>query len=212
METNDIKVGILRHPTDRDWERCYMLALNTMGKKYTGSVITNGWKSKMLKCRHSPIRTLMFTIRMVIPYYVSNHFVRHKIGVEHYVQSQRNDRQSNYDREAAPQSAMVTHIMDIDATQLMSMANARLCVMADPTTRYVMALICKTVEDSNPEFVGHLKPMCEYLHECPEFKSCGYWEAKVKMEELKVKEELKARITERLDPDGNWQSNMSTHY
>lgn len=178
MDTTNIKVEILRHPGDADWARCYMLALNTVGKKYADCTTTDSWKSKMLKCKHSPIRTLMFTIRMEIPYYVSTHFVRHKIGAEHYVQSQRNDRQTNYDRETAPQNAMVSHVMEVNAEQLMYMANRRLCGMASPTTRYVMTLICKAVEQLNPEFKGHLKPMCEHLHECPEFKSCGYWETK----------------------------------
>lgn len=176
----NITVELLRIPTKEDWERCKMLALNTMGKKYTGTEVTEEWKHKMLKAKHSPIRTLMFTIKITMPSYVSVHFVRHKIGVEHYVQSQRNDRQSNYDRELAPQNIMVSHIMDVNAEQLMFMANRRLCSMADKTTRYVMTLICKAVEQTNSEFIGHLKPMCEYLHECPEFKSCGYWENKTK--------------------------------
>lgn len=180
MDVANIKVEILRNPSKEDWERCYMLALNTMGKKYVDAAVTTPWKSRMLKCKHSPIRTLMFTIRMTIPYYVSTHFVRHKIGVEHYVQSQRNDRQTNYDRESAPQDAMVSHIMEINAEQLMFMANRRLCGMADKTTRYVMTLICKAVEHCNAEFIGHLKPMCEYIHECPEFRTCGYWDAKNK--------------------------------
>lgn len=59
------------------------------------------WKRRILDAGHSPIRTLMFTVRMEIPYYVSVHFVRHKVGVEHYVRSQRNDRQSDYDRTKA---------------------------------------------------------------------------------------------------------------
>ena len=180
MEFNEIKVEILRSPSKEDWERCYMLALNTMGKKYVDGKVTDSWKDRMLKCKHSPIRTLMFTIRLTIPYYVSTHFVRHKIGVEHYVQSQRNDRQTNYDRNLAPQNAAVSHVMEVNAEQLMFMANRRLCGMADKTTRYVMALICKAVEDVNPEFIDHLKPMCEYIKECPEFKSCGYWENKNK--------------------------------
>lgn len=173
----DIKVEILRHPEQEDWERCYMLALNTMGKKYVGTEVTDKWKAKILKAKHSPIRTLMFTIRLTIPSYVSVHFVRHKIGVEHYVRSQRNDRQNKYDRECAPQNMIVSHIMEINAEQLMFMANRRLCGMADATTRYVMQAICRGVEYMNPEFKGHLKPMCEQIHECPEFKSCGYWEA-----------------------------------
>lgn len=177
-----IKVTILRSPSEADWERCKMLAMNTVGKEWTGEV-DEIWKRKMLKCEHSPIRTLMFTIKMEVPYYVSTHFVRHKIGVEHYVTSQRNDRQNKYDRDAAPQNAMVTHIMDVNAEQLMFMSNRRLCGMADPTTRYTMAKICVAVEKVNPEFRGFLRPMCMKLHECPEFKSCGYYAKKTQFQQ-----------------------------
>lgn len=180
MDSTKIEVQFLRTPQKEDWERCKMLALNTMGKNYAGAEVTEEWKHKILKAKHSPIRTLVFTIKMTVPSFVSVHFVRHKIGVEHYVQSQRNDRQTNYDRELAPQNAMVSHIMEINAEQLMFMANRRLCGMADATTRYVMQAICRGVETLNPEFIGHLKPMCEHQKECPEFKSCGYWEAKNK--------------------------------
>lgn len=176
MVREGIKVEILRYPLKEDWERCKALALNTAGKRFAGGEVTEAWRKKMLKAKHSPIRTLVFTIKMTIPYFVSNHFVRHKIGVEHYVQSQRNDRQSLYDREIAPQSAMVEHIMEVNAEQLMFMANRRLCSKADQTTRYVMTLICNEVEKTNPEFIGSLKPMCETLHECPEFVTCGYWD------------------------------------
>ena len=39
-----------------------------------------------------------------------------------------------------------------------------------------MTQICKEVEKVNPECKCFLIPMCEYRHECPEFKSCGYFE------------------------------------
>lgn len=173
MAREDIKVRIIRHPEQQDWERCKDLALHTIGKKWTGSEVTEDWKRKMLKCKHSPIRTLMFTIEMEVPYYVSTHFVRHKFGVEHYVQSQRNDRQSRYDRDLAPQNAMVTHTMDINAEALMNMSHRRLCGQADATTRYTMTKICQEVLGVNPEFEGQLVPMCEFMHECPEIYSCG---------------------------------------
>lgn len=171
----NMKIEILRHPENEDWERCKMLALNTVGKKYTGKEVTNEWKRQILKAQHSPIRTLMFTIKLTIPYFASVHLVRHKIGIEHYVQSQRNDRQTMYDRELAPQNAMVSHIIEVNAEQLMFMSHRRLCGMADVTTRFIMMQICKEVEKVNPEFKGFLIPMCEYRHECPEFKSCGYY-------------------------------------
>ena len=59
-----MSVEILRYPTDEDWQRCKMLALNTIGKRYAGSEVTDEWKRKILRSEHSPIRTLMFTIRM----------------------------------------------------------------------------------------------------------------------------------------------------
>ena len=201
MNTNDIKVELLRTPQKEDWERCKIFALNTMGKNYTGSEVIEEWKDKMLKAKHSPIRTLMFSIRMTVPSYVSVHFVRHKIGIEHFVQSQRNDRQTNYDRELAPQNMMVSHIMDVNAVQLMFMANRRLCGMADPTTRYVMGLICRGIEETNPEFKGHFKPMCEHLHECPEFKTCGYWD-KIKNDTISRKELLKRYDEVHVGPPG----------
>jgi hypothetical protein len=67
-----------------------------------------------------------------------------------------------------------------------------------------MTLICKAVEQINPEFKGHLKPMCEYLHECPEFKSCGYWKHKLTKEKVENAEHtFKAGILE---------EDLSTHY
>lgn len=167
-------VEILRHPTEDDWNRCKMLAMNTIGKQWSGEV-SDEWKRKILKAEHSPIRTLMFTVRMEVPYWVSVHFVRHKYGVEHYVSSQRNDRQSNYDRTKAPQDATVTHIMDINAQELMQMARMRLCRQASPETRKVMHEIAVEVMRTNPEFGPLLVPKCVAHGGCNEFKSCGLY-------------------------------------
>lgn len=191
MNKEDIKVEVLRNPTIDDWARCKMFALNTVGKNYTGSEVTESWKKSILKAGHSPIRTLMFTIRLEIPYYVSVHFVRHKHGIEHYVTSQRNDRQNKYDRELAPQSAMVTHIIDVNADELIFMANRRLCSQADITTRYVMSKICMEVLRLNPEFKDFLVPMCERVHECKEFKSCGHYDKIKAIENYPFEDDLK---------------------
>lgn len=171
----EIRVELLRHPTDEDWQRCKMLAMNTIGKKWSGEV-SDEWKRRILKAEHSPIRTLWFTVRMELPYWVSTHFVRHKYGVEHYVSSQRNDRQNKYDREEAPQGAFVTHVMDVNAQELMQMARMRLCGQASSETRWVMARICSEVRRTNPEFAEFLKPKCLVHGGCNEFKSCGLFD------------------------------------
>lgn len=167
-------VEILRFPTDTDWLRCKKLALGTVGKN-TDIPPTDEWKKKILKSEHSPIRTLMFTIKMQIPYYVSVHLVRHKHGVEHYVKSQRNDRQKVYDRCAARQDEMVIHIIDINAQALISMSHMRLCVQADLKTRQIMELIKRGVVKVCPCLKDLLVPKCVYRGGlCDEFKSCGY--------------------------------------
>lgn len=171
----EVSVEILRHPTDEDWRRCKMLALNTIGRKYAGSEVTEDWKRKILRSEHSPIRTLMFTIRVELPYWVSVHFCRHKYGVEHYVSSQRNDRQDMYDRTRAPQGAFVTHVMDVNAAELMQMARMRLCRQASVETRMVMTLIRDAVVETNPEFADFLQPKCVIHGGCNEFVPCGYW-------------------------------------
>ena len=169
-----MNVEILRHPTDEDWQRCKMLAMNTIGKRWSGEV-TEEWKHKMLEAEHSPIRTLMFTVRMELPYWVSVHFCRHKYGVEHYVSSQRNDRQKAYDRTTAPQGATVTHVMDVNAQELIQMARMRLCGQASVETRMVMAEIRDKVLETNPEFADFLVPKCVMRKGCNEFVPCGYW-------------------------------------
>jgi thymidylate synthase ThyX len=171
-----MKVEILRHPTDEDWQRCKMLAMNTIGKRDWSGNVTDEWKRAILKAEHSPIRTLMFTVRMEVPYWVSVHFVRHKYGVEHYVSSQRNDRQSDYDRTKAPQDAVVCHVMDVNAQELMQMARMRLCGQASPETRIVMVQLCDEVVRLNPEFSEFLVPKCVTRNGCNEFKSCGWYE------------------------------------
>lgn len=168
-------IEILRHPTDEDWRRCKALALNTVGRTHAVSEVTDDWKRSMLRCEHSPIRTLMFTIRMEVPYWVSVHLCRHKFGVEHYVSTQRNDRQDRYDRTKAPQGALVFHVMDVNAAELMQIARMRLCHRAAPETREVVRRVCDAVIEVNPEFDGFLRPKCLARGGCNELVSCGMY-------------------------------------
>lgn len=167
------RVEILRYPTEEDWKRCKTFALITMGIDNRNPDVSSEWKHKILQAEHSPIRTLMFTIMVRLPYYSSVHFVRHKFGVEHYVGSQRNDRQSDYDRREAPQDMEVVHVFDVNAQELMNMARRRLCRKADVDTRRIMALVCSEVGKLCPEFIPFLVPMCTYRGGCPEMKPCG---------------------------------------
>jgi len=175
-----ICVEVLKYPTSIDWAWVRFLAKNTVGAKVDpeSGDMSLELKKKYLKSEHSPIRYLTFIIRMQIPYCDSVCFCRHKLGVEHYVQSQRNDRQDKFDRYKEPQGHLVSHVMVVNAQELMFMARRRLCRMASPNCQKIMKMIKMAVLKSNPEFEDVLVPNCEYLHSCPEFKSCGYWDIK----------------------------------
>ena len=169
----DYKITILKSPTKEDWQWVKTCTLNTVGKVATKEA-TDEWKIKLLKSEHSPIRELWFGVKMEIPYYVSVHLVRHHIGVNHYISTQRQDRTNSLvPREEKPQGAIVSHIMSINAQELIFLAHKRLCNQADPTTRQVVKEVCKQVIATNPEFKQFLVPMCEYLHTCNEFYPCG---------------------------------------
>ncbi len=165
------KVEIITAPTEDDWRACLLLARATQGTKMPEKPPSSEWRKKILIAEHSPIRTLRWRILMTdIPYCNSVHFARHKMGVEHYVRSQR----FNPNRGAGRQDAPVDHLMDINAAELIAMARKRLCCKADPVTRQIMRMICAAVIETAPEMKFVLMPECEYRGgRCPELKSCG---------------------------------------
>ena len=99
-------------------------------------------------------------------------FVRHHIGVNHYVQTQRTDR-TGIKRDDLPQGEIVSHIMSVNAQELIFMAHKRLCKQASEETRMIMQEIVKKVIEVAPYMKEVLVPMCVYRGGlCDEFFSC----------------------------------------
>ena len=47
-------------------------------------------RDKLFMSEHSPIRTIQYWVELQgIPSFVSTHLVRHKLGIEHFVESNR---------------------------------------------------------------------------------------------------------------------------
>lgn len=166
-------IRMIESPTAADWLAVKERALVTVGLKAKTEPDME-WKHKILEARHSPIRRLHFSFYLGgIPSWVSVHLVRH-IHAQPYVRSQRNDRQSDYDRAKAPQDSPVNMIWDMNAEELMIIANKRLCAQASLETRQVVMRICQLVEEQYPEFRGLLVPICEYQNgKCHEMYPCG---------------------------------------
>lgn len=102
------------------------------------------------------------------------HFVRHKIGVEHFVTTQRDDR-TGKERDYISQETLVNHNCFANAASIIQISRKRLCRMAHPETRNAWLLFLKELRNFEPELVDVCVPECVYRYgNCPEFKSCGW--------------------------------------
>lgn len=166
-----MEVTLTEYPGDRDWMECKRRALVTIGK-HPATPPSEEWKHAILKARHSPIRYLRFSFDLTVPYYVSVHLARH-VHAQPYIRSQRNDRQGQYDRNAARQDTPVEMVWDLNGDELITVAEKRLCQLAAPETRQVVAQMCREVIKVCPEFTGLLAPPCIKYGICNEMKPCG---------------------------------------
>ena len=168
-----MKVELLKFPSEQDLKWVKTCTLNTVGKKLkSDSQVSSEWVEKLVKAEHSPIRELWFGIKMEIPYWVSVHFVRHHIGINHYVSTQRTDR-TGVNRNEKPQGELVSHIMSVNAQELVFMAHKRLCKQASQETREIMQEIVKKVVQVAPYMKSVLVPLCVYRNgKCEEMFPC----------------------------------------
>ena len=140
----------------------------------SGKETSNIGLATLYKCEHSPIRCILFWIEMKdIPSFVSVHFVRHKIGVEHFVKSLRDDRGGDGTED---RNSPVNHAMLINAQELIHMARKRMCNKAHPKTREVMNMIWKAIYGIDPYLADYMGEDCQYRRQCVEPHSCGYWD------------------------------------
>ena len=142
------------------------------------------WKKKILLSEHSPIRQLIIKWKWIdLKYWVSVHFVRHKIGIEHFVSTQRTDR-TGIDREEKKQSSLVSHECIANAQAIINISRKRLCSGASKETRQAWEAVLNEIKIKDPIIYSVCVPECIYRGFCPEMNSCGY----------KDTEEYKARL------------------
>lgn len=181
------------------WKDVRDSARNTVWKAPLLSIgVSQEFKRKMLMSEHSPIRCLSFRIRLEnLPYWVSVHLVRHKLGVEHFVSTQRDDRQVTgavlmdaakdifwdmirsyvrtlfkgkpVPRKYKMQGELVNHEMLVNAQALIFIARKRLCFLASPETTLAVRKIQDCLrEEGEVELADAMVPECVYRGFCTE--------------------------------------------
>lgn len=166
------------------YEQVANRARTTVSKNELGKEPSDEFKRKILMAEHSPIRSLIYCFKISnLKSWVATHFVRHHVGVEKWVSTQRTDR-TGMSRDELPQGAEVTMELEANAQALINMGRKRLCNQASPETREVMQEIKKEVSKRDKFLADIIVKECVYRGFCPEMQSCNYDKTKTFEQEV----------------------------
>lgn len=155
------------------WQSAKNATMNTVGKN-KGVYPTSSWKRRLLLSEHSPIRKIHISWKWIdLKSWVSVHFTRHKIGIDHFVETQRSDR-TGINRDEMPQKTLVNHECDGNAQALITMSRKRFCYGSSPETREAWGATIDEVRIVEPELARCCVKDCVYRGYCYEYTSCGY--------------------------------------
>lgn len=182
-----------------DWIRVVNAARRTWGKKPIDHEPSDKFKRQTLLAEHSPIRLLEydFTIEN-IRQWVTVHLVRHHIGCEKFVHSQRQDindqveiitkrlieiikeegleREGWRERDYLQQGEPNEMDMSCNAQAFINISRKRLCYgCPSPETRMAWEVVIEALKEVDPILAEKCAPDCIYRGFCTEGKRCcGY--------------------------------------
>ena len=156
-----------------DWEEVVNDCRTTVGKEELGREPSDKFKREILIAEHSPIRDISIKWRWRnIPYWVTNHWVRHKW--EKFVSTQRTDR-TGIPRDKLPQDEPQTFVGEANVQHLIDTYRKRLCRTAAPDTRKYAKDFKRALREKQPQISDVLVPNCVYRCGCPELHPCSFW-------------------------------------
>lgn len=162
-----------------DWEEVVNDCRMTVSKGELGHEPSKAFKKAILISEHDPIRDIEVKFRWAnIKYWIAMHWKTHIWRSR--TNTQRNDRQENYDRDEEPQKHPVEFIGDANAQHLIDTMRKRLCYMAAPETRKYAEDLKETLREIEPELSDVLVPNCIYRCGCPENGECQFFKNIVK--------------------------------
>ena len=157
-----------------DWNEVLNRARTTVKKDSLEKAPSEKFKRKILIAEHSPIRGLIFCFKIKdLKSWVATHLVRHHVGVEKWVSTQRTDR-TGINRDELPQGALVDMEIEANTQALINIARKRLCNQASKETREVMEAIKEEVSTRDELVASAMVRECIYRGFCPEINGCGF--------------------------------------
>lgn len=161
-----------------DWKRVLKAARKTVGKKDIDKEPNDAFKRQMLLAEHSPIRLLEYDIDIDdVAQWVTVHYVRHHVGIEKFIHTQRTDRNpllKGLNRDELPQGMLTNMMLSCNAQSMINISRKRLCTKASEETREVWKAVLAYLKKIDPILVEKCVPECVYRGFCPEKKCCGF--------------------------------------
>lgn len=182
-----------------DWIRVVNAARRTWGKDPIGHEPSDKFKRQILLAEHSPIRLLEYDFTIEdIRQWVTVHLVRHHIGCEKFVHSQRQDinpeiekitenvikvlkeaglaREDWKERDYMFQGSENVMDMTCNAQSFINISRKRLCFgCTSPETRQAWEIVIAMLKEVDPILAEKCAPDCIYRGFCTEGKRCcGY--------------------------------------
>lgn len=156
---------------DGSWADALDSARVTVWKnRINKSTPSDDFKVQLVASEHSPLREVVFVVDIEgIKSWVSVHLVRHFLGVEKYVSTQRTDRkESAVPRDEIPQGALVNMRMVVNAQALINISQSRLCHCASIETVQVWRAVRREISRIDSVIGNSMVPKCVYRGFCPE--------------------------------------------
>lgn len=182
-----------------DWIRVVNSARRTWGKEPIDHEPSDKFKRKILLAEHSPIRLLEYDFTIEdIRQWVTVHLVRHHVGCEKFVSSQRQDindqvevitkrliellkdegllRDNWRERDYLFQGEPNTMNMSCNAQAFINISRKRLCYgCTSPETRQAWEVVIRALKEVDPILAEKCVPECVYRGFCSETdRCCGY--------------------------------------
>lgn len=162
-----------------DWEEVVNDCRMTVSKGELGHEPSKAFKKAILISEHDPIRDIEVKFRWPnIKYWIAMHWKTHIWRSR--TNTQRNDRQDDYDRDEEPQKHPVEFVGDANAQHLIDTMRKRLCFMASSETRQYAEDLKETLRQVEPELSDVLVPNCVYRCGCPENGECKFFKNIIK--------------------------------
>lgn len=112
------------------------------------------------------------------------HLVRHYVGINHFVSTQRSDR-TKIKRDNLPQNNVVSYSIRLNAQSIINISRKRLCEKASVETRIAWLNSLLKLKEIDPILYSICQRECIYRGgHCREMKCCGYIKTENFREEL----------------------------